>query len=356
MRIALDAMGGDHAPRAIVEGAALARRRWGIAAVLVGPREVLCAELQRLGVELEVVDAPEVVQMGDPPLLVRKRPRSSIAVAFELLRRGEVQAVVGAGNSGAMVLGAMMSLEKLPGVDRPAIAALLPTARGSAVLIDAGANVNCKPVNLVQFAIMGAHYARTMLGCERPRVALLSNGTEPGKGNGLVRAADALLRATSLEYVGYAEGREVYGGAVDVLVSDGFAGNVFLKASEAMAESLGSLLRAEAHRSWRARVGYLLMRPAVEGVYRRVDYAEHGGALLLGLSRPVVIAHGSSSPQAVANAVRVAHDLLQRRVVEEMAHALSADGDLSRAASRSLWSRFKEWKHGLFPHRGAADH
>jgi glycerol-3-phosphate acyltransferase PlsX len=247
-----------------------------------------------------------------PALAVRQNRDSSIKVALGLVKEGEADAVVSAGNSGAAMAFAMFVLKKLEGVERPAIATLHPTPTGVTILVDAGGNVDCKPVHLIQFAIMGSVYAQLLLGKESPRIGLLSNGAEEGKGNELTRESHAILKRTGLNYTGYVEGRDVYNGNADVVVCDGFVGNVALKISEGLADAIGTILRDEIEKSLRAKLGYLLIKGAFANMEKRVDYSEYGGAPLLGINGICLISHGSSSAKAIMNAVLLGVKLAER--------------------------------------------
>ena len=328
MRIVIDAMGGDHAPGQVVDGALAAARQFGCGLILVGCQDALARELarhpDRAQVDLRVVDAPDVVAMAESPAAtLRRKPRASIRVAAELVARGEAEALFSAGHTGATVVAAHATLGMVPGVDRPALAATVPTRRRPAVLLDAGATVECRPQHLVQFAVMGSVFARLQLGVERPRVGLLSIGEEETKGNDLTREAYRLLKATPLNFVGNVEARDAYAGDVDVIVCDGFTGNVVLKVSEGLVETVEALLRDELSRTVARRVGYLLARNAFRRFRSRVDYSEYGGAPLVGVNGLCVVGHGRSSPKAVRNAVglacRFASDGLVRRLQEEIA-------------------------------------
>ena len=320
--VAVDVMGGDNAPSHEVAGAVLAARTWDIPIVLVGDAgqiELELANHQVEGLDLTIRHASEVVGMRDSASdAVRKKKDSSIRVAFDLVKEGEAQAVVSTGNSGATMAAGMFVLKRIPGIDRPAIATIVPNLKDQTVVLDVGGNVDCKPAHLAQFALMGAVYAHQALGKERPRVALLSNGEELSKGNDLTRETHRLLEQTSLNYIGYTEGRDIYNGAVDVVVCDGFVGNVVLKVSEGLADALGRMLRTEFENSLLARIGYLLARPALKAFRKKVDYAEYGGAPLLGIKGTAMICHGSSSPRAIMNAIRMAYDSASHHVSEQI--------------------------------------
>ena len=245
---------------------------------------------------------------------VRRKKDSSIRVAFDLVREKQAAAVVSTGNSGATMAAGMFVLKRIPGIDRPAIATVVPNLKDQTLILDVGANVDCKPLHLAQFALMGSVYMRQMYGKERPRVGVLSNGEEESKGNDLTRETNRLLDQSPLNYLGYIEGRDIYNGSVDVVVCDGFVGNVVLKVSEGLADALGKMLKTEFKSRFLSRLGYLLARPAFDGFRRKVDYAEYGGAPLLGIQGTGMICHGKSSARAVMNAIRLAHDFEARQV------------------------------------------
>ena len=304
-------MGGDHAPARSVDGALAAVRHLGIGVDLVGRTSAVRAELARHAdantLDIRVIDAPEVVEMAESPAqALRRKPRSSIRVAAELVARGEAAALVSAGHTGATVVSAHGAFGMLPGVDRPALAPTVPTRDGSAVLIDAGATVECRPAYLLQFGVMGAVYARTWLGVEHPRVGLLSIGEEASKGNELTREAHRLLKGSRLRFVGNVEARDIFSGQADVVVCDGFTGNVALKLSEGLVEMVEQLLGDELQSTFSSQMGYLLSRRAFRRFRRRVDYSEYGGAPLMGVAGLCVVCHGRSSVKAIRNAVAMA--------------------------------------------------
>jgi phosphate acyltransferase len=326
MRVAVDAMGGDHAPAVEVEGAVAAARDYGIAVTLVGDVSRITAELSKhntSGLDITLKNATEVVGMHDSASdAVRKKRDSSIRVAFDLVKSGEADAVVSAGNSGATMAAGMFVLKRLNGIERPAIAQVFPNLRGHTVVLDVGGNVECKPVHLVQFAIMGEVYARHILGINNPRVGLLSNGAEESKGTELTRDANVILREISFNYTGYVEGRDIFNGMADVVVCDGFVGNVVLKLSEGLAEAVGTMLKDEISASFLSKVGYLLARPAFKRFKKKVDYAEYGGAPLLGIDGVGMICHGGSNVKAIKNAIRFAHENVEKKVNQRMAEKL----------------------------------
>jgi glycerol-3-phosphate acyltransferase PlsX len=311
MRIAVDAMGGDHAPARSVDGALAAARHLGIGVDLVGQTSRVRAELGRHAdanaLDIRVIDAPDVVEMAESPAqALRRKPRSSIRVAAELVARGEAAALVSAGHTGGTVVAAHGAFGMLPGVDRPALAPTVPTRDGSAVLIDAGATVECRPAYLLQFGVMGAVYAKTWLSIDHPRVGLLSIGEEASKGNELTREAHRLLKGSRLRFIGNIEARDIFSGQADVVVCDGFTGNVALKLSEGLVEMVEQLLGDELQSTFSSQMGYLLSRRAFRRFRRRVDYSEYGGAPLMGVAGLCVVCHGRSSVKAIRNAVAMA--------------------------------------------------
>ncbi len=322
--IALDAMGGDRAPAELVRGAALAARRHGLRPLLVGQPERLepLLEAEARGLGLTIVPAGAAVPMDEHAVeALRGRRDSSIAVALALLKEGRAQAVVSAGHSGATMAAALLTLGRLPGIERPAIGVVVPSREKPVLLVDVGANADCRPHYLVQFARMGDAYMRSMFGIERPRVALLSIGEEASKGNRLTLDAHALLVESGLNFVGNVEGRDIPRGVADVVVTDGFTGNVVLKTAEGVAEFLASVLRAEIRRRPHYLLAALLLRPALRAVMHRLDYAEYGAAPLLGVRGSVFIAHGRSDARAIANAVRAAAEAARAGVMDALAQA-----------------------------------
>jgi phosphate acyltransferase len=328
VRIAVDAMGGDQAPDAIVAGALLAARRLRIGLLLVGARDAVERELRRHpgagSVDLEILDAPERIEMAEPAAAaLRRKPSASIRVAAEAVRDGKAAALFSAGHTGAAVMAAHAAFRRLPGVDRAALATIIPTRRRPAVLLDSGATVECRPQHLVQFAVMGSAYARVALGCEVPRVGLLSVGEEESKGNELTRDAHQLLKSAPVHFVGNVEGRDVYSGEADVIVCDGFTGNVTLKISEGLVETVERLLLDELTATVGTRVGYLLSRRAFGRFHKRVDYSEYGGAPLIGLDGLCVIGHGRSSPKAVRNAIGMVARYVQEGLVARLSEQVA---------------------------------
>lgn len=315
MRIAVDAMGGDRGPEIVARGAIEAVRAnpSDLSIVLVGERDQLDAVIKKHGVpNVEVAPATEVIGMSEPPAAaIRKKKDSSIAVAYRLLKDGKVDALVSAGNTGAVVAGALVTIGRLHGVSRPAITTFYPAARRWAVMLDVGANSECTPKNLLQFAIMGSVFAEYQLDMENPRVGLLNIGEESSKGTETIQGAHKLLAGGAVNFVGNVEGRDVLRGDVDVCVCDGFVGNIVLKFSESILSYMRDLFRKEIKKSFRARMGAFLMRNVFSSFKGRLDYAEYGGAPLLGVNGVVIICHGKSSMRAIKNAV-----LLARRSVQ----------------------------------------
>ncbi|HEV2232303.1 MAG TPA: phosphate acyltransferase PlsX [Terriglobia bacterium] len=322
-RIAVDAMGTDAAPLPEVEGAILAARDQHAQVLLVGPQDLLKRELGRRdarGLGIEVVHASEAVTMEDAAAKAFRRKRdSSIRVAARLVREGKADGLISAGNTGAVMTTVKIVLGTLEGVDRPALAAVFPTSQGkAAVLLDVGANVDCKPANLEQFAVMGEIYYRVIFGVDRPRVGLLSIGAEEQKGNDLTREAFGLLKRLPLNFAGNVEGRDLYNGRVEVIVCDGFIGNVALKISEGLIEAVSILLKESLSSTLSSKMGYMLSRKAFQHFKKRVDYSEYGGAPLLGVKGVCIICHGGSSANAIKNAIRVAAGFSEGRINEKI--------------------------------------
>ena len=311
MRIAIDAMGGDEGPKPIIDGSLVAARHLQIGLLLAGDRAQIHSELSRhpaaRGLDIEILDTPERILMGEQAsAALRRKPRASIRVALEAVHDGRAAAAFSAGHTGASVMSAVATFGRLAGIDRPALATIIPTRHRPAVLLDSGATVECRPQHLVQFALMGAAYSRVALGHSRPRIGLLSVGEEEGKGNELTREAHQLLKAAPINFVGNVEGRDVYAGEVDVIVCDGFTGNVTLKISEGLVETVETLLQAELRSTFGSQIGYLLSAQAFRRFRKRLDYAEYGGAPLLGVNGICIVGHGRSSAKAVRNAVTMA--------------------------------------------------
>jgi phosphate acyltransferase len=328
-RIAVDAMGGDHAPGPIIDGAVAAARHLRLGLLFAGPRETVERELARhadaASLDITIVDAPEVIGMAEAPAqALRRKPRASIRLATEAVADGRAVALFSAGSTGASVMAAYGRFGLLPGVDRPALATTIPTRTRAAVLLDAGANVGCRPQHLLQFAAMGAVYAQVVLGIAQPRVGLLSIGEEETKGTDVVREAHQLLKSGALNFIGNVEGRDVYSGLADVIVCDGFTGNVALKISEGLVDAVEHLLGEELQSTFSTRVGSLLSRRAFRRFRKRVDYSEYGGAPLLGVNGLCIVGHGRSSAKAVRNAVAMAHRFAVLQIVGKLEAGIAA--------------------------------
>lgn len=325
MKIVLDGMGGDHAPQVTVEGAVWAAQELGVEVILVGREGVLRQELAKHGSNLPIVPASQVVEMADKPAAaVKSKKDSSIIVGMELLRRGQAQAFVSAGNSGAVMAAALFHLGRLGGIKRPALSMLFASQKGPVLILDVGANTDCKPSYLLQFGLMGSAYMERVLGFENPRVGIVSNGEEEGKGNQLVLEAYPLLKESGLNFVGNVEGKDVPLGLAEVVVTDGFTGNVMLKLAEGINEFLGLVIREEMKRSPLTALGGLLAKPAFSRARRRLDYSEYGGAILLGVKGVVIITHGRAKAKAIKNSIRMAKEAVEGGVTETIAQRLGA--------------------------------
>jgi len=331
--IALDAMGGDLAPRVVVEGAVAAAREWKHRLLLVGRHDDVARELKQVGGtgsdRLAIVDAGDVIAMNEPPVLaLRQKKHSSIRVACHLVREGEAHGMISAGNTGAVMVTAKVVMGTLLGIERPAVMAVLPNLKGRSVWLDVGANVQPRAEHLVQFAIMGEIYSREILSVANPRVGILSVGEEDSKGNSITKEALAMLRGSAMNVIGNVEGRDIFNGNADVIVSDGFTGNVSLKAIESVAEMLAVMLRQEISSSIPSRLGYLLSRGAFQRFRKRIDYAEYGGMPLLGVKGSAIICNARSSPKAIKNAVRAAAEMIESRVNDRIQDVMSAQRSL----------------------------
>ena len=316
--IAVDGMGSDNAPASEIEGVVAAVKAWNVKVLLVGRESVLSSPLREAGGEglpVEIRNASEVIAMDEPPTAaLRKKRDSSIRVAADLVRNNEAVGLVSAGNTGAVMATSKMVFGMVPGVDRPALATVLPTLTGYSVLLDVGANVACKPHHLVQFAVMGHLFSRKIVGVAAPRVGLMSVGEEESKGNDLVKEVHQILKRANLNFIGNVEGRDIYNGRADVIVCDGFTGNVALKTSEGLIEAMLKLMKEELSRDVQAKLGAALSRQAFGRLKKRLDYSEYGGAPLLGLRGASIICHGRSSGNAIKNAIRVAKDFAENQV------------------------------------------
>lgn len=326
MRIAVDAMGGDYAPEEIIKGALQAREQLGITIALVGRPEAMQPFLPENMAGIEIVPAEDDIGMDEEPVSsLKRKPKASIRVAMEHVRSGQSSAVVAAGNTGAAMAAASLTLKRLPGVDRPAIGALLPTyQRKPVLLLDVGANVDCRPQFLEQFALMGSLYSQYVLGVTRPQVGLLTIGEEPKKGNELaITTHQRLLAHPHIHFIGNAEGRDILTGRFDVVVCDGFVGNIVLKFAESVGQTIGQVMREELIQGWQGKLGCFLMKNNLRRVKRRIDYVEYGGGLLLGVAGVCVITHGSSKQAMVYNAIRLAKEAVEQQVL----HRIKAELD-----------------------------
>ncbi|MCQ9208251.1 MAG: phosphate acyltransferase PlsX [Omnitrophica bacterium] len=327
MKIVLDAMGGDNAPGATVEGAVLAAKEFGSRIILVGMKDLLERELSKYGgniPNIEIEHASEIIDMHDSPAAsVRKKKDSSINTAVKLVKDGKAQAIVSAGNTGAVVCATTLYLRLLKGIERPGIAIVAPTLKGASLIIDVGANIDPKPVHLYQYAIMGDVYSRAILSKFNPTVGLLNIGQEASKGTDFTKKAYDLFAKSRLNFIGNVEGRDLFNGRCDVIVCDGFVGNVVLKVSESLAESLSALLKREMGENFITRLGALFSKSALMAMKKEMDYSEYGGAPLLGIDGICIIGHGSSSAKAIKNAIRVAGEAIDQKVNQHIIDSMN---------------------------------
>lgn len=336
MQIALDAMGGDYGSEELISGALLAVQDSDLEVTLVGDEAVLNSHLEALNPDsksagrIKIVHSSQVIGMNENPVkAIRHKKDASVLVTFDLVRRGEAQAAVSAGNSGATMAAAIRKLGRLDGIARPGIASPFPTLKKPVVMMDIGANVDCKPLHLFQFGVMASAYSK-ISGVSNPRVGLLSIGEETGKGNVLIKECYPLLEKSTLHFVGNVEGRDVFQGDIDVIVCDGFVGNICLKVSEGLADAAMQMLRDEIVKSLPAKLGYLLARPAFKAFKKRVDYAEYGGAPLLGIDGIGIICHGRSTAQAIKNAVFEAAKMARGNLNEDILESLAAGNNVDQ--------------------------
>lgn len=330
IRIALDGFGSDLAPEPEVLGAiAAVEADDGLEIILTGDEVLLEQTIKKYRQHVSriiVKHASERITMKDPPSsVVRNKKDSSLRVAYELVKNKEADAVISAGNSGASLATSMFVFKRIEGIDRPAIATIMPAIGGYTVLIDAGANVDVKPAHLVQFAIMGSEYASFMKDIKNPKIGILSNGEEECKGNDLTREAHRLIKNTDLNFYGYVEGREIFNGKVDVVVCDGFTGNIVLKSAESLAETVFNLLRGEVNRSFWAKLGFMMARNSVKKFKKLVDHNEYGGAPLLGVNGPAFIAHGGASEKAMTSAIFVAKHFVEKGILNNISHKIRVE-------------------------------
>lgn len=332
IRIAIDAMGGDHAPASIVEGAVLAHKTHGqkVELILLGDSDIINAKLNELGaadLPLRVVHCDDVIGMAEEAAeSVRRKPNSSIVMGLDLQKNKEADAFISAGNTGAVMAASLITLRRLKGVNRPAIVSLFPTEKGRSIILDVGANSDCKAVNLYQFALMGVSYFSLIFNKENPSVGLLSIGEEKSKGNEVTIESHKLISASELNFVGNLEGRDILKGKADVIVCDGFVGNVILKFAESIDSYLGELFKKRIRKSLFAKIGALLMSRAFKDLKKNLDYAEYGGAPLLGISGVSMICHGGSSPKAIKNAVRAARSIVENSLNDKIETRIAANG------------------------------
>lgn len=331
VRVALDAMGGDHAPAETVLGAVQAAREYGIGVYLVGREEAIRAELAKhdtTGLDLPIIHTDETIEMDDhPATAVRRKKNASMILTLQQVREGKAIGAVSAGNSGAMMAAAIFTLKRLPGVDRPALGGVYPTKKGVCLVVDMGANTDCKPEYLQQFALMGSTYIERIFHIPTPRIGLLANGEEESKGNQQVIETHALLKANAtrlgLNFIGNVEGRDIPAGSVDVVVCDGFVGNVVLKLSEGLSEALIGMLREQMSSTLPSKLAAAVLRPGLRKLFKRLDYAEYGGVPLLGIDGSAIISHGRSNARAIKNALRVARETAETGVASAIAEGLA---------------------------------
>ena len=326
MIIAVDAMGGDNAPNVVVQGSLQASDEMDIDIILLGDEKAISGELEGCGnrKRIKIHHCSETVQMGEPPMkAVLKKTDSSIRVAFELLKKGRVNAVVSAGHSGATMASGILTLGKMDGVERPAIASILPGDKGRVILIDVGGNVDCRPVHILKFGIMADAFATSYLGFKNPKIGLLNIGQEAGKGNEQVRLANDLLKESSLNYIGNVEGYDILSGNVQIVLCDGFVGNIVLKLSEGIAEAVVSRLKTDMNKSLRGKLLATFGKRFLRQFEGTVDYAEYGGAPILGIKGVAVVCHGSSSSKAIKNAIKMAVHFVENRVQDKLIRQIS---------------------------------
>lgn len=322
MKIAIDAMGGDNAPGAIIEGCIDSLKEIESNIVLVGKEQIIKSELEKRinnYKRIDIVNADEVITNEDKPVkAIRRKKNSSMAVGFDLLKKGEVESFVSAGNTGALLAGGLLRIGRIKGIDRPALASIYPTQNGFSILIDAGANAECKPRNLHEFGIMGSIYLENVLNIKNPKVGLVNIGTEEGKGNKLVNEAYDIMKESNLNFYGNIEARDVPYGIVDVIVCDGFVGNVMLKLTEGVAMNLMSMLKDVFMKDIFSKIGAIILKGGLKDFKSRLDYTEYGGAPLLGVKKPVIKAHGSSNAKAIKNAIKYGEIFSKKGVIERI--------------------------------------
>jgi phosphate acyltransferase len=326
MKVAVDIMGGDYGPRVAVQGAVSASCEFKLGVILVGEEYIIKKELENIdheGADLEIINASESIGMGEGLLAFRRKSKSSILVGLNLVKEKKADAFVSIGNTGAVVYLSRKELGALSGVERPALALLVPTLQGMTLLTDVGANANCNANHLVQFALMGEVFMKAVMGIDKPRIALMSIGEEGNKGNDLTREVNKTLSSSSLNFIGNVEGKDIYSGKADVIVSDGFTGNIALKTSEGVVDNFARMARTEIMKNIFVKIGFFLMKRHLKRFYKKVDYAEYGGAYLLGINGVCIIGHGRSNPVAIKNAVRLARDYVKSQVQEKILERLN---------------------------------
>lgn len=326
MKIAVDAMGGDYAPLEIVRGALKAAQAWPeIKIILVGRKDDIIDHIpeKKISENIGFYECSEVIEMNEhPAAAIKKKKDASIVVATRLVKEGEADALVSAGSTGAQMAAALLGLGRIKGIQRPAICTVLPTLQGGKLLLDVGANPDAKPENLLQYAMMGSIYAENVLGINNPKVALLNIGSEEGKGNELVQAAYALLKTASLNFIGNIEGRDVPNGNADVIVCDAFVGNIVLKSFEGLSSALFQLIKEKITATTSRKIGAMLVKPGLKEIAKQMDYAEYGGAPLLGVNGTSIICHGSSKEKAIYNAIRVAKECVNEKIIQRIGAGL----------------------------------
>ena len=325
MRVAVDAMGGDFGPKIMVEGALKAAQEYEVEVFLVGAEDVIQKEIEKSPLSdnhITIVNAAEAIGMGEGLLSFRRKKRSSIRVGTQLVKDGKADAFVSTGNTAAVVYISRRVLGPLQGIEKPALSLLVPTLTGLTLLVDVGANVNCRPYDLHQFAIMGHIFMKNVCDIKNPRIALMSIGEEETKGNDLIKEVFERLQHSSLNFIGNVEGKDIYSGKADVIVSDGFTGNIALKVSEGVVETVLSMARTEVMRNFFSKIGFFLMKRNLKKLYKRLHYSEYGGAPLLGLNGVCVVGHGRSNSTAVKNAVRLAKDFVSSQAIEKIQHEI----------------------------------
>jgi len=329
MKLVIDAYGGDNAPAAVIEGVAKAMKRFAnVDYILTGDEAGINAELAKYDIDrsrIAIVHAPEVISCDEQPTVaVKKKKNSSLVAAMDVMARHEADCLISAGSTGALLTGATLIVRRIPGVKRPALAPVMPTAGKPFLLLDCGANADCKPEYLQQFAIMGSAYMQGVMGIDRPRVGLINNGEEEAKGSELSKAAHALLKDAPVNFAGNCEAREIFSGDYDVLVTDGFTGNVILKEAEGLASALFKMLKKELYASFKTKLGAALAKPAFKNVKKTMDYTEYGGAPLLGINGGIIKAHGSSDARAFESAINQAVKYVEGGVTELIQNGIAS--------------------------------